>query len=645
MFNLFFWLNVKYFFNNFKKFNFFFFKNNINWSVLNKNNYLFVFNHNYNLKLSLNKFFFFFNNFLFHFSNYSNFKLHKYKNNLLNKQYFFNRNFKKFKLFNLKKNNFYLISNNLSLFTFLNFRNSFFFKTNILNLKFKLYFYNIINLLFVEFFNYKIYNFNLTKINFNFLNIFYKYEEPCLEISDDENFVYETDDELILKNEENDIDREFKNDLYVYIDEIIQELKDNIETNFLTTNFIYDFSNIYNLYYFNSDLNNPSLVFFNTEDYFINKKYDKFLNNIFNKNLKFYRYLHYVFDIKYNKFIKKDIKMLLDKNNKFNLFFSKNNKDLINKLIFFKLPKRYKSFKFFNKYNYSSYFSLYKHILKELINFNDNFFYRYIFSFNINFYSFISISYFNLINNFNFIDEVLFNDKNYQFFIDSNMKNTLKSLQINFSNKDYIFNNHFPVLLNPELVSILFFNNKSKFNFINFSKFYNLYFTSFFENILKKSVFFKVDTNFFKKYTNLNQVEKIINEYRNFNNKFSKFFHVTEMIEIIWYSFEFKDLNILSNWLTKMLGFINLKNHKKFLNLFQSLILDYSIIYFDFLKIKGFFFKIKGKIGLSGNAKKKQIKFRIGKIYLSDKFTKVICEKNISKTDYGVLGFTMVLAY
>ena len=94
-----------------------------------------------------------------------------------------------------------------------------------------------------------------------------------------------------------------------------------------------------------------------------------------------------------------------------------------------------------------------------------------------------------------------------------------------------------------------------------------------------------------------------------------------------------------------MLGFINLKNHKKFLTLLQSLVLDYSTIYTDFLKIKGFFFKIKGKIGLSGNAKKKQIKFRTGKIYLSDKSTKIICEKNVSKTDYGVLGFTMILSY
>ncbi len=76
------------------------------------------------------------------------------------------------------------------------------------------------------------------------------------------------------------------------------------------------------------------------------------------------------------------------------------------------------------------------------------------------------------------------------------------------------------------------------------------------------------------------------------------------MIEIIWYSFEFKDLNILSNWLTKTLSQINLKNHKKFLNLFISVLKNNVNDYQNFLKINGFF-KIKGKIALTGNAKKK----------------------------------------
>jgi len=94
-----------------------------------------------------------------------------------------------------------------------------------------------------------------------------------------------------------------------------------------------------------------------------------------------------------------------------------------------------------------------------------------------------------------------------------------------------------------------------------------------------------------------------------------------------------------------MLTLINLNNHKKFLNLFQNTLLEFSSIFLTSLQIKGFFFKIKGKIGLTGNAKKKQNKIRIGRLYLSSKLHKIVCEKNISKTHYGVLGFVMILTY
>lgn len=90
---------------------------------------------------------------------------------------------------------------------------------------------------------------------------------------------------------------------------------------------------------------------------------------------------------------------------------------------------------------------------------------------------------------------------------------------------------------------------------------------------------------------------------------------------------------------------MNLKNHKKFLNLFSSIVKNNVDEYQHFLKVNGFFFRIKGKISLTGNAKKKQMKFGFGKLNISDKKSKIIVEKNISKTDYGVLGFTMILTY
>lgn len=599
-------------FNFFKKFNLFLVMNKLSFLNLNFSKYLFLFNYNLIFSLNFNKFYFFFNNFLLHFSFFSNFKFSKFKNHIIFKQPFRIENgFTKFKFFKLNSNKLYFITRNLNLFNFLNFKNKFFINplnNNIYNSSLFLVFLNIF---FVKFFSYRnikntsLFDYFLKSSNFFDVSFLVITKKPQNE--EDEDSIFYDINKFNFETMDIDIDT-----FLCILDENFKLVKSQ---------------------------DNPTYV--------INKKFIKIVRDDILLNNVFYSYYsNYLFLVKYDRFYKKDTLLYIDKENAYSSHhFFKDEKDILYKAFFSRLFRRYKSIVSLKKLNPSSYTFFYKFVLRELINVNEDFFYKFLFNYNFNFYSFVSISYFNFFSNFNFVNEILLEDKNDQDSLNFPIFNDFKDLNINFTNEIYIFNNQFPILLNQELITILFFNEKSKLNFNNFSKFYKLYVSNFFENVLNKSIFFKIDTNFFKKYNHSIQVEKIINDYRNYNNKFSKFFHITEMIEIIWYSFEFKDLNILSNWLIKMLGFINLKNHKKFLTLLQSLVLDYSTIYTDFLKIKGFFFKIKGKIGLSGNAKKKQIKFRTGKIYLSDKSTKIICEKNVSKTDYGVLGFTMILSY
>jgi hypothetical protein len=90
---------------------------------------------------------------------------------------------------------------------------------------------------------------------------------------------------------------------------------------------------------------------------------------------------------------------------------------------------------------------------------------------------------------------------------------------------------------------------------------------------------------------------------------------------------------------------MHFKNHKKFLNLFKIIFLKYSHLFIEFFKINGFFFDIRGKVGVAGNSKKRHFSFRIGKINLSKKSIKLDFEQNIINTSFGVLGVTMILSY
>lgn len=89
----------------------------------------------------------------------------------------------------------------------------------------------------------------------------------------------------------------------------------------------------------------------------------------------------------------------------------------------------------------------------------------------------------------------------------------------------------------------------------------------------------------------------------------------------------------------------HLKNHKKFLNLLKAIMIKYSHIFLESFRLKGFFFDIRGKVGVAGNSKKRHFFFRIGKINLSKKDAKLDYQQNIVNTSFGVLGVTMILSY
>jgi ribosomal protein S3 len=61
--------------------------------------------------------------------------------------------------------------------------------------------------------------------------------------------------------------------------------------------------------------------------------------------------------------------------------------------------------------------------------------------------------------------------------------------------------------------------------------------------------------------------------------------------------------------------------------------------------IKGFYFCVKGKIGLSGNAKKKFFFFKKGSLKISSKYSKIDNGRFFIKTNCGSLGINTILSY
>ena len=78
---------------------------------------------------------------------------------------------------------------------------------------------------------------------------------------------------------------------------------------------------------------------------------------------------------------------------------------------------------------------------------------------------------------------------------------------------------------------------------------------------------------------------------------------------------------------------------------FSNFMYKYAYVFIEVLRIKGFFFDIRGKVGVTGNSKKRHTFIKIGKLSKSTKKIKIDFNQNLVRTPSGVLGLTYILSY
>lgn len=281
--------------------------------------------------------------------------------------------------------------------------------------------------------------------------------------------------------------------------------------------------------------------------------------------------------------------------------FYKNTKiNKYNTIIFnniFIKTKFYKKY-FYNKYNLNTNFK--KFFVKKII---------YIFYIFYKFY-YIFVTYFSINNSF----------KNYNKI--KNLKTYLKIFNLNKKNK---------------LINSL----KTRFNFIK----YYLIFMKYSLEKLNKNKFFIQIINLNKKKNKFFFKTFNIKIYFYYFKKNFKNINLISFIKMINYFLISKDLFILNDWFVKNVEILEFRNHKKFFTFLKNFFHKNESIFLNFYNIKGFFFDIRGKVGVAGNSKKRHFYFYIGKINNSSKINKMDYMQSIIKTHTGCLGVTFILNY
>lgn len=459
-----------------------------------------------------------------------------------------------------------------------------------------------------------------------------------------------TDLKLSLKNFENMVSQqtnilEYKNiynNFYLYLSNYISSSQFVLIFNPNKQEINSELSFIfYSLNYLKINFNNYIL----TNNKTINLKFKFF--NIHNINLKY--------NLKYNLFFFNNFSKL----NYTDLFFNFVCRSYDNDFNNLELVTHYEEYEntFYKhnsvNFNYilnivsSDFYNIYfKFLLKSVYNLFDNsLFYNLFYNYSKNFFISNNFLYFFAYNNtFDFFMNSGYLEQNE---INSNFINNLFEDKIKYTEQikiSNVYTNHYPIFFNKNLIFNFILSNTFKSFSKRYIKFFNLYIVNFFESTLKSKIVFKINTNIISK-KKPESVEKIINDLKTYNPKLSKYFIVQDMIEIVWHSLENKDLTILNNWIRKILRSMDLKNHKKFLQFFFNFMHDYGNYFLELSNSNGFFFKIKGKISVTGNAKKRKMKLKLGTLNTTKFDSKIVLEHGISKTNYGVLGYTIILSY
>lgn len=175
---------------------------------------------------------------------------------------------------------------------------------------------------------------------------------------------------------------------------------------------------------------------------------------------------------------------------------------------------------------------------------------------------------------------------------------------------------------------------------MNFFFFLNRFLLLFLEFFLKSKIFFNL-----KKGSN-KLILKQISSRKFYLKYFKKNLKITKQIlGILYYSLILKDSSIFVNFFKKLLERLGVKSHKKaFLGL-KKLLKDFFKPMFGFFGVLGLFFNIKGKIGVSGNAKKRRYYFYYGKHSITNRTVRVDIKHTPVWTFTGSLGFTFLIFF
>jgi len=122
-------------------------------------------------------------------------------------------------------------------------------------------------------------------------------------------------------------------------------------------------------------------------------------------------------------------------------------------------------------------------------------------------------------------------------------------------------------------------------------------------------------------------------------------FFLEEALHILHIGFTLKDVKLINSWLRAIIKRISFWKTRFIFRFIKYLFNNYFAFILKFLGVKGFKVKLKGKISVAGNSRKRSILYRVGKTSHSTINIKVVHNLSLVNTFTGVMGLQTWMFY
>lgn len=130
-----------------------------------------------------------------------------------------------------------------------------------------------------------------------------------------------------------------------------------------------------------------------------------------------------------------------------------------------------------------------------------------------------------------------------------------------------------------------------------------------------------------------------------FERRLGHRFFLEEAFHIMHMSFNLHDIKLISTWLKAIITRISFWKTRFIFRFLKYIFNNYFIFLFSKIGVKGFKVKLKGKISVAGNSRKRSILYRVGKTSHATCDLKVLHNFSTIVTFTGVLGFQVWIFY